>query len=188
MLRSAELRPPKEDACGEERAASHSVIELKELPRRHPNKLQRSSRSVLPPGWSPGRPRFWGGHPSAELLFPTFPNFFICNFCTCSHIKPVCHVAGNEKRAPLVREFTSRCPHFKSEQPELHVLPTTAAEPWLQMAGRWKKRLFPLITPAVTYYFSLFRESLSHFHWNGRFISGCLCVRSGCPHCKRTPV
>lgn len=63
MLHSAELRPPKEDTCGGERAAS-------------------------PPG----------GHPPAELLFSTFPDFFICDFYICAHIKPVCHVAENEKR------------------------------------------------------------------------------------------
>ena len=35
---SADPWPPELDACGGERAAPHWVIELKELPRTHPNK------------------------------------------------------------------------------------------------------------------------------------------------------
>lgn len=55
MLHSAELWPPKEGAGRGERTVSHSLIELKLLPKRRPNKLwsiwvlQWSSRSVLPP-------------------------------------------------------------------------------------------------------------------------------------------
>lgn len=99
MLHSAELRPPKEDTCGGERAAS-------------------------PPG----------GHPSAELLFSTFPDFFICDFYICAHIKPVCHVAENEKRTRWERDHSSEVNNCR-----LHLMPTAATEPWLQMARLRKK-------------------------------------------------
>lgn len=47
-----------------------------------------------------------------------------------------------------------------------------------------KKRQFLVITPAATR-LQPCRESLFHFHWNGLFISACLCVSSGCSRRKR---
>lgn len=151
MLHLAELRPPKEDACRGGRAAAHSLIELKELPRKHSNK----------PWWLT---TCWA---------------FISNFLhTCSHTKPVCHVAKNEKKT------------WERLHPDAHASEmNNQSRPWWQNCDyRWQsaeKKDYSRWFPAQPHTSSAFVESLFHFHWNGLVISSRMYMRSGNHRCKK---